>query len=508
MNPVGRSTLRRANPLFMLVIGGLIGSLVTGIGREPGGRSESVASTAGGNALETTLTTLAAGTGAAAGDATTTTLAAGAGAAPVAGAAPAAGAGATSPAAGAKAAPATTGGCAGTASTTTQGVTAKSVKIGFAIPDISALGAVFGEQVDPKDMPGHIRAVLAGMRKDGRLPICGRDIEAVFRTYNVLDPAASRSVCVGFADQDKVFAVIALFSFGAASCVTVEKKTVLLDLGSLLADADYAQSPLLFGTDPSIDRAYRSLANWILKTNLANGKTIGLYYNSAGRDLVKKNIIDVLAAGGHPVNVEVSTDAAATSTAADPNDSVAIQRFRAGGVDLAIPLSGSSNFYRQAQLQAYKAQWAVEGVALASDATTKQYEPNTFDGALGLLFDHVGEESSGIPLTKEADTCYRYWREAGGTVPPRDYGEGQVIRESCDQINLVTKAMGVAGNNLTTTTLVLGMETIKDFPLSYYSDQTFVRGKHWGSVKNVIEQYHKDCTCWKVTGPFQPLYGL
>ena len=57
-------------------------------------------------------------------------------------------------------------------------------------------------------------------------------------------------------------------------------------------------------------------------------------------------------------------------------------------------------------------------------------------------------------------------------------------------------------------TMVAGMETIKNLPMSYYSDQVFASGKHWGTTQNVVEQFHGDCSCWKVTGPWQPLFGF
>lgn len=506
MNVDARSTLRRANPLFMLVVGALIGALVTGIGREPS--SSNVEAVAGGGgspvAVEST------GDGAVAVTPGATYSGAGgavSGGAPTAAAPGSPGGGVTPTSTGTAVTRAAGGACAGSPSSGARGVTATTVKVGFAIPDIRAVVAVFGKQVDPGDMAGHVRAILDGMRKDGRLPVCGRDIVPVFREYNVLDPAASRSVCVAFTQQDKVFAVIALFAFGAADCVTQENRTFLLDLGVGLSEEDYKASPLLFGTDPSYEWQLRSFANMLIETNLVDGKTIGIYYNSAVEAQVKANLLDVLAKAGHPVKVTVTTDAGTGQMGADPNDGVAVQRFRVGGVNLAISLAAGSNFYRQAELQNYKAQWAVYGVALASDATTAQYPKATFDGARALLWDHVGEVKSGIPLSAEQQRCLGYWRKAGHDPGNPDFGEGQTIRESCDQLTIFTHALRAAGNNLTTPTLVGGMETIRDLTLSYYSDQTFVPGKHWGATENVVEEWHGDCSCWKLVGPWVPIYG-
>ncbi|MGH2820079.1 MAG: ABC transporter substrate-binding protein, partial [Actinomycetota bacterium] len=374
---------------------------------------------------------------------------------------------------------------------------------------IDAFVPVFGEQVDPGDMRAHIEAILAGMRRDGRLPVCGRDIQPVFREYIVPNEASSRSVCTGFIDEDQVFAVVALFSFGAQDCVAIEKKTPLFDL--FASEENLARTPYLFGMSAPPEVAWRSVAHWLVETGVVKGKKIGVYHSTES-DVVPDNLIATLKKLGHPVDVVVTTDTPGGSTVADPNDGVAIQRFKAEGVTLAIPADGGGNFYRQAETQDYHPQWAVQGVAQASDATTGNYPPDIFDGALALLFEHVGEEKAGIPMSAEEQVCYRYWEEASGERPgeqwKRDWGKGQTIRESCDQINLFTLALARVGNNpLTRDTFVLGVETIRDVPLAYYGDAVVTPDKHYMTSKNVQQRYFKKCACWHSSNKWVPLYA-
>jgi hypothetical protein len=42
--------------------------------------------------------------------------------------------------------------------------------------------------------------------------------------------------------------------------------------------------------------------------------------------------------------------------------------------------------------------------------------------------------------------------------------------------------------------------------MAYYADQTFGPGKHDGASTNIAQRWTKACTCWKVTGPWSPLY--
>jgi hypothetical protein len=506
-----RALLRRANPLLMIAIGALLGASVTAIGHDPGkGDPVSARTDATSGAASATD-----GTGVEPGEAALPD----AGATSPAGSGTATGSGAVasgSPAAGGRSA-ASSGpadACGAAKSSGVQGVTDTAIRIGFGVPDLSVFAAA-GEAIDPGDIPKEINAILDGMRKDKRLPICGRDIQPFFRKYNVLQPEESRSACVGFTEQDKVFAVVTLYGFSAPDCVSREHRTFLLDSGNAVYDATYINNPLLFTTDPSIDALIRNQAHWLVKDGLLTGKKIGVYYNKQGAGgaippgrAVEQNFLDQLKKLGHPADVVVVTDRpalAAGQSGPDPNDKLAIQRFKQEGVQLVAAYTG--DLVTEAKLQGYKPQWTLFGTAQASDAVSSTRDTEYFDKALGILFDHVGEAAAGVPASPLEQRCFNYWTAAGGKLPKsRDYALGQTLREICDMSDLFTRALTAVGNNLTTPNMVAGMESIKSAPMAYYTPQTFGPGKHWGGSQHVIEQYHGDCKCWKTTGPFRPLF--
>ena len=68
------------------------------------------------------------------------------------------------------------------------------------------------------------------------------------------------------------------------------------------------------------------------------------------------------------------------SAGADPNDGVAVQRFRTGGVTLGIPIAGGSNFYRQAELQGNDVRVSVESVAAAHGSYKPCNSPQLITG--------------------------------------------------------------------------------------------------------------------------------
>ena len=535
-SPQARMALRRSNPFVMLAVGVLVGGLLVALTKSP---TNSTVATGGGPAVgQSSGQTLSGSGGGSAGGAgaagtggstsgsvsggaaggpgssgagqvsTGGTVPSGSGAASVS----SGGSGAASGGGAAGGATVSTDGCAGLSASGVQGVTAKSIKIGFALPDLGVLAAA----VNIGNPQADINAALQGLRKEGRLPVCGRDIVPVYQTFNVLDPSQSRAACDTFTDQDHVFAVVALFAFAASECVTEEKKTFLLDAGQTETLSEMATTPLLFTSDPPIDAQIRDFAYWAAESGRLNGKSIGVYYNQNGPggtappgQYIQQDLIDTLAKLGHPVkDVVVSTTAENSSapTAADPTDTVAVEKFKADGIQVVFPMEDSANFFQQAQAQNYHAQWLVFSSAMASDATTNTY-PNSLDGALGLLWEQVGAAQSGIPPDAQTQLCERWYTEAGnGSPPQRDSAAELTLRESCDPLDLLVRALQAAANNLNYSTLISGMFTIASVPQAYYANQTFRPGKQWGAAQNVVEQWHASCTCWKFAQPFTPLY--
>lgn len=516
MNPQPtKPSLRRTSPLVVLVVGMLIGALLTAVGRQPSAPEQLATGSASGRSG--TATTIVGPTGEVVLDADGAPVpgaAPGRGGAAPAGADPSAGdpdaAAGSGGEPGASPAPAA-GPCDAARGPGVQGVTDTTVKIGFAVPDLGVLAAL----VDVGDIEQYTRSLIAALEAEGRFPVCGREIQPVFRTYNVLDPAESRSACVGFADQDEVFAVMALFAFTAAECVAREKGLFMFDAGQALTEPMYAATPLLFAAQPPIERQLRAYSSWVVQDGVAPGKKTGLYYvrNGPGGsappgEAIEGNLIAELKRLGHPIDVVVATDGCGAYACPDPNDNLALQRFQSQGVEVVYMMNYKSTIIQRAEAQGYRPQWVLLGTAMASDATTGEVPARNFDGALGLLFEHVGEELAGVPPSAEEEQCFARWESQGGTRPPqRDSAVGQSLRQVCDQVELLARALTGAGGNLTPQTMASGMETVRDARMAYQATLSFVPGKHWGSSENLVVRWHADCTCWRAAGGFRPLFG-
>ena len=270
---------RRPGTAFGIVVGFLLGALVAALAipdhgtttvRQAGGDvtagADGATSVPGasGEALD------AGGVAATPSDGDTQVAGDGGGGAAAAGP-PAAGGSAQAAAAGDGAA-AAGGGAVAPAPTTGRGLSADRIVVGVAVPDISALRAL-GPEYDNGDVRAQYRALIEGYRKEGRLPVGGRDIELRFADYNVVVQAEQRAACAKLVNDDKVFLVLgaAYYAIGA-ECVAREYRTPMLTSDAPLDSAFARGAPFLFSLGMSESRMWRNFVHWADARGLLRGK--------------------------------------------------------------------------------------------------------------------------------------------------------------------------------------------------------------------------------------------
>ena len=394
-----------------------------------------------------------------------------------------------------------------------RGVTAHKIHLGIGLPDISVIAAL-GPGYDQGDIRAHVESVLAAWRRDKKVPVAGRDIEVTYRTYNILSQDEQRAACVGFGQDDKVFAVVAIhdFGIGASECVTSEYRMPLVTADGPF-DVSYRRGwPYLFTMAMSSSRVLRNFVAWGDQTGRFKGKRIGVYYpnDPLYTPDVQALVIKRLRALGYQVVSEVTTDLQSAQTGG-PNDSVAVQRFRTARVDTAILLVSpvaKTNFFNQAQLQGYRPSYLENDMAFSTTTTaTKTYPPDYFDGMFGVTGQRFGESPAGIPPSPEAKECLAEFQAATGKTVDRDVREAEYIagNQACDELRVLMTALQWAGRNLTPARLVAGLETVKKAEMGIHGDITFASNKHDGVSAYRELLWKKGCKCWVAQGAFKPL---
>lgn len=400
-----------------------------------------------------------------------------------------------------------------------RGVTSDTIKIGVVYPRTENL-----EAVDPNNYGGDgveiQEAVADRWRREGRLPVHGRKIKFVYYEVDFLNPTDQRNACVNLVQDQKVFAVIGAGLGAGRTCVAQEFHTPIIadDWGGLTTDR-YLQlnAPYLFSTPTSTSRLMRNWAHFAHEGGYLKGKTIGFYYvreDGPDPDGLATAFLGELSKLGYKAAETHSTDAASY---AGPDDQVAVQKFRAAGVDMALLVLGPrmSQFMQYADSQGYKPKYLNHDYILTTrDMHANRFPPSQFEGTYAMTNAHMGEWGS-PPLSPESKSCRdNFTRFSGEEVPgPNVHYEDILI--TCDLSEALMLGLEAAGRNLTTASLIHGLETnVRNVRGALYGSFSFSPTKHDGAESWRTLKWYSDCktattdTCWKVSGTreFRPFW--
>jgi hypothetical protein len=387
--------------------------------------------------------------------------------------------------------------------------TGGSLRIGVGLPDIGAIAAL-GPGYDQGDPRAHVESALAQLRQEGRLPVHGQDIEPVYRTYDIISAESQRAACEGFALDDAVFAVVAISNFGVGyECVTRDHGIPLLTSNGVL-DELYASTPNMLSLQMSLDRHLRNFVEWAHRRGDLTGKRIGLYYSTDPVEArsARQSVIGPLRDLGHAVAVEVQTSEPATG---GPTDSVAVQRFRSSGVDVAILLVSpiaKTNFMAQAELQRYRPRYLENDLASSTTTTaTSTYPAQHFDGTRGFTGLRFGELASGMPMPAPARWCLDAIAHHGGrSIDPRTTeAEHIAANRACDALTVLVDALQAAGPDPDRDRLLEAVATLERREMGIHGDVGFEPGRQHGTETWRELVWRAGCRCWVAEGPFRSL---
>lgn len=381
------------------------------------------------------------------------------------------------------------------------------IKIGIAVLDVGALRNL-GPAYDSGEPRKQWRALVDGWRRNGLLPVHGRDIELVFHEYSPLNDAEQRSACVALVQDAKVFAVVGIIRFQLGSeCVAREFRTPLLTSDGPNEQVLQRSHPFLFSLGMSESKLVRNWMHWAHHNDHLLDKTIGLYYeNEPTQTHIAQQVLEPeLQRLGYSVAVEATTD----SATGGPQDAVAVQRFRSEMVDLAVLLTSKQGFMQQAEAQRYEPTYIESAYVLGtSDTATANYPPEQFDGTFGMEERRAGEAAAGMSPPPRTQECIdNYERYTGEEVPvpgpdDQDNAEYGFILLSCDLGEVLIDALHDAGRELTSRSFISGVESIRQQPLRRYGSVTFLPDRHHGSDRVRTVRWDAGCECWKAASDF------
>ncbi len=391
---------------------------------------------------------------------------------------------------------------------TTRGVGDETLKIGIAVPDLGEFGTL-SEEHDLGDVQEQFEAVLDGWRRNGRVPVHGRDVSFVYRSYDILSSEEKIAACQELIQEEKVFTVIAgRFFDEGAQCVAERFETPLVTYSPGLADVYERGAPNYFSLRPAFADMFANFVAWADVNGHFEGKTIGLYYEEETETDIETGIRQEMERRGYEIEEEVAAEGAGIGSS---QDSVAVQRFQSAGVDLVLPLVGGSsaaNFTRQAESQGYEPDYLTTDYgSVTTDAGTGLYEPNQWDGTFAMTTGRVGEVKAGMSLTQETQYCVsNYERYSGKDIGHEspESAEYDNLLITCDLSEVMLGGVERAGRTLGHKTVIQGLEATQGLAMARHGDLSYSPGRHWGVRNQRSISWSQDCGCWTAHGGFQP----
>jgi hypothetical protein len=391
-----------------------------------------------------------------------------------------------------------------------RGVTATTIKIGVAYPDISALRAL-GPEYNNGDVPKQWNALLDGWRRAGIDKINGRAVQFVYRSYAVLDANDQNAACRAFIEDDKVFMVIGVAYFQTGSeCVARQFHTPLLTTDGPPEGAYARGAPYLFSIQMSDSRLLRNWIHWAHARGWIKGHRIGVYYldDPATAPDIEKNVIDEARKLGGIIAATATTH----SGNGGPEDGAAAQKFQAATVDVALLMTSKGGFLQQAQAIRYKPRFIETDHAFGtSDVTTSNYPADEYDGTYGMTGRLIGEGAAGMPQRPDSEACIRNYERFAKTTLPRPGKGGHQTAEygyvlfSCDLGEIMQAALHAAGARVSFGSYVQGMRSISNMQLSAFAPVDYRTRNDGGNQQRTV-LWTKSCTCWKAVGSFGPMF--
>jgi Periplasmic binding protein len=386
----------------------------------------------------------------------------------------------------------------------------QTLTIGFAWSDVSMfeqVNSAFGTG-DPEEQ---ILAALDGLHSSGILPMNGVDVEFIPAGVSAVDGDAQVATCQKFGQDDQVFAVLSGRDFtSGAECVASRFETPVISVNQAPADL-YAQAgPNFFTVKPDETTLTTSFAAWALANGYLDGKKVGIYWETAAKPAVDA-MKQVLTDGGIEIVSEVESSGQGVGA---EQDAIAAQRFQADGVDLVIPLVGSSsliNFTAAANDQGYTPGYIdFDWASHLSDVATAAYAPGQYVDVPALASVRAGDLSVG--LSQEAEDCLANYESFSGRsierTAPEQSGEYSNILITCDVTNLMVAALEIAtagGAEVTQESFRSALEQVTELHGAYWETIGYSADDHSGADTAREVRWNADCPCWEPNGDWGPL---
>jgi ABC-type branched-subunit amino acid transport system substrate-binding protein len=403
-----------------------------------------------------------------------------------------------------------TGGAIRTASD--RGVSATQLKLGFMLQNPAGLnGAGFstGQRTDGEK---YIQAMADWANRHGG--VAGRQLVTAFRFTDPTSVEDQNAACRALVDDAKVFGVVDVASVldtAALDCIVNREKGDTPMAHSVMWSRDWQarSGGNEISYQAAIDRISitwaRDLAalSWFPK-----GATLGILGDKC--PATEPTIVNVLgralkARGAGKVVFGLHDCDLQSVVSQPPNITTQFRLAKVTHVLTVTNFVATQVFVSTAASQAYKPKYATSDWFLnTSDATAANFDPDQFDGAVGIASYGMMLKSSGKAPYRGWETCSQIAVDAGlPPIPPGDPSSEELLG-LCDNFLLMVAGIAQTGTNPTRALWRAGVQRLGTRPSAVFGPSTFRAGKLTGSDAVHTIQWQRGCRCWKSVSGFRP----
>ncbi len=430
------------------------------------------------------------------------------------------------------------------ASTSTRGVTSRAINVEFPVANLTGLASELGfaGDVEYSEQVKAIELFVRHVNSTGG--INGRMINPMITTYDPTNEASMQALCTDWTQgSPPVFAVldgVGTWSGTSQLCVTRQGHTPLLGQWTTVTGWTTEGSPYLWWTGPDDAAILEAVVTWGHGAGLLGGsRKVGVLAGDRASDQLALNeylLPDLDKIHVTPLVVTIPSqpsETAATNSAAQ----LAVERFKAAGVNSVIPLIPfnaffpvlssltSQHYFPRLLLSDYE-----ESIESSLGLIPIPFE-KALDGQDGITTETLGGIDDSRPESQGGydpgdRQCWDIWHQAYPQIPKgnmNDFIEEQgPIQGWCQDIRLFTQAATMAGKNLNVRTFVEAMSRISDFPGGYSPVFSYGPDKFYGPTEYQVVRLHTNeppssqChlpmgklppqkVCWHVVQTWKPL---
>ena len=384
--------------------------------------------------------------------------------------------------------------------------------VGFLLQNPAGLSSTGFSTGQRTDGARYVQALAEWASRNGG--VNGRKIRAVLRPTDPTSVEDQAAGCRAMVEDTKAFGVVdvaAMLDTASLDCLTNTQKGDTPLVHSVMWSRAWQQRS--GGNEVSyqaaIDRISVTWARDLAAMGwFPRGATVGILGDKC--PATEPTIVDVLGpaleAHGAGKVVYGNHDCNITAVVSEPSNIAT--RFRLEGVTHVLIVSNfaaAQIFMTTAKSQGYAPKYSASDWFLnTSDATTANFPPDQFDGAVGIASVGAMLRPSGKAPHDGWQRCSQIAVDAGlAAMPPDDPSSGELLA-LCDNFLLFLDALRAAGPNPTRASWRAAVTTLGSRTSLVFGPSRFAPGKLSGSDTVHTITWQRGCRCWRSVSDFRP----